>query len=79
MFPLLVNLFDRLCPLLARLDLVSDGGDLDFDDRGGEIVVEREGVCRGDVARFGMLGQDAVFAAGERLEGSGEVGSGDKG
>jgi hypothetical protein len=79
MFPLLVDLLDRLRPLLPSLDLVRDGRDLDLDDVGRKVVVEGERVRRGDVSRFGMLGEDAVFAAGEGLERSSEVGCGDEG
>lgn len=63
MLSLLVNLFDRFRPLLARLDLVGNGSDLDLDNVGGETIVEGERICRGDIPRFGRLGQDTIFAA----------------
>lgn len=78
MSPFLVVPLHRFAPLLARLDPVDDRRDLDLCERTREAVVERERVRHSHLARLGVLGQDPVLSARERLKRPRQVGGRDE-
>lgn len=71
--PVLLDLLNRLGPLLARLDLVRDHCNLDLGEGALKVGVEAERVALADLTTFGELGEDPVLAACKRLKRSLEV------